>query len=107
VRPVNDKPETPNAEAQPAIQVAVVDPNNAPVQYIDWIVTGGHGPSEGTVNVVLAAVDYAILTDGKPQAIIQTRLRMSVAAASNLHRFLGNILFAATQATASQSNSLN
>ncbi len=89
------------------IDVAIVDPHNAPVQYVDWIVTGGHGPSQGTVNVVLAAVDYGVLTDGKPQAIIQTRLRMSLAAAANLHRFLGNVLFGATPPTPSQSTSLN
>src|SRR5262245_48079469 len=39
----------------PTIDVVVVDPHHAPVQYVDWIITGGHGPSQGTVNVVLAA----------------------------------------------------
>jgi hypothetical protein len=105
---VNDKPDAPAPTPETsALQVVVVDPHQVPVQYIDWIVTGGHGPSAGTVNVVLAAVDYAMVADGRPQAIIQTRLRMSLAAAANLHRFLGNILFAATPATAAQSTSLN
>lgn len=100
--------ETPEPKPlAPTIDVAVVDPHDAPVQYVDWIITGGHGPSQGTVNVVLAAVDYAVLSDGKPQAIIQSRLRMSLAAAANLHRFLGNILFAATPTPPSQSTSLN
>jgi hypothetical protein len=81
--------------AAPNLEVVVVDPNNAPVQYVDWIVTGGVGPAAGVVNIVLAALDYTVVADGKPQAIVQSRLRMSVTVAMNLHRFLGGILSAA------------
>ena len=108
---MNDKPDPPKpaiaGSAPGALEVVVVDPHNAPVQYVDWIVTGGHGPAQGTVNVVLAALDYTVVTDGRPQAIVQTRLRMSVSAAANLHRFLGNILFAAAPTAPVQSTSLN
>jgi hypothetical protein len=103
---VNEKPDQPSPPPS-ALEVVVVDPHNAPVQYVDWIVTGGVGPALGTINVVLAAVDYAVTTDGKPQAIVQTRLRMSLTAAANLHRFLGGILFAATPAPPAQATSLN
>jgi hypothetical protein len=101
-----DKP-TPTV---PAFEVVVVDPNNAPVQYFDWIATGGRGPAGGTLNLVLAAIDYAIMTDGKPQAIVQARLRMSVNAAMNLHRFLGELLTGtgdAPSAPKPPSNTLN
>ena len=86
-----EKPDRPTPTA-PAFEVVVVDPNHAPVQYVDWIVTGGRGPAGGTINLVLAAIDYAIMVDGKPQAIVQTRLRMSVNAAANLHGFLAALL---------------
>ena len=93
--------------AAPTLEVVVVDPHQAPVQYVDWIVTGGIGPAAGVVNVVLAALDYGVMTDGKPQAIVQTRLRMSVNVATNLHRFLGSILFAAEPPSPAQSTKLN
>ena len=91
--PEQDEPKA--GAVATASDVVVVDPHHAPVQYVDWIVTGGAGPAAGMVNVVLAALDYTMITDGKPQAIVQTRLRMSVNAAANLHRFLGTILTAA------------
>jgi hypothetical protein len=103
---MDEKPDQPAHSPSP-LEVIVVDPHNAPVQYVDWIVTGGVGPALGTINVVLAAVDYAITTEGKPQAIGQTRLRMSLTAAANLHRFPGGILFAATPAPPVQATSLN
>src|SRR5262249_36631646 len=88
-----------------SLEVVIVDPHNATVQYVDWIVTGGVGPAAGMVNVVLAALDYTVVADGKPQAIVQSRLRMSVTVAMNLHRFLGGILFAAEPSA--QSTKLN
>ena len=87
--------ETKPASPAPVLEVMVVDPHNAPIQYVDWIVTGGVGPAGGVVNVVLAALDHTVVTDGKPQAVVQSKLRMSVTVAMNLHRFLGGILSAA------------
>jgi hypothetical protein len=77
----------------PSLEVIVVDPNKLPVQYVDWIVTGGLG-GNGVLNLALAAVDFTILVDGKLQAVVQTKLRMSVPTATNLHRFLGELLTA-------------
>jgi hypothetical protein len=91
--------------AAPAQEVVLVDPHQVPVQYVDWIVTGGPGPAPGTLNVDLAAIDYAYTRDGRPQAILQARLRMSLSTAANLHRFLGELLTAATPQP--QSMSLN
>jgi hypothetical protein len=94
------------AAAEP--QVAVVDPHHIPVQYVDWIVTGGLG-SHGILNLALAALDFTAMVDGKPLAIIQSRLRMSVSTATNLHLFLGDLLASAgsTPVVKPPSNVLN
>jgi hypothetical protein len=103
---VTDKNEQPETAMPAQPQVVVVDPHHAPVQYVDWIVTGGPGPASGTINVVLAAVDYAMTgIDGRPQAIVQSRLRLSLGTAASLHRFLGDPLTAASPKP--QSNTLN
>lgn len=101
---MTDKPDE-TEPAAPASDVIVVDPHDVHVQYVDWIVTGGLGPAAGTLNVVLAALDYTVTSGGRPQAIVQSRLRMSTSVAANLHRFLGGILFAPTPPP--QSNTLN
>ena len=94
-----DKPEATVETPQPTI----VDPHNVTIQYVDWIVTGGIG--NGVVNVVLAALDYSIMVDGVPRAVIQTRLRLNTTVATSLHRFLGEILTGASPKP--QSNKLN
>lgn len=72
------------------MRVSVIDPHNVPIQYFDWIVSGGSGA--GIVNVALAAIDHGIATNEAPRVILQAKLRMNVTVAANLHRFLGELL---------------
>jgi hypothetical protein len=87
--------------ANPKLSPVLVDPHLAPVQFVDWIVTSGTGPSPGTCNIDLAALDYGPSIEGQPRAILQCRLRMSFKTAANIHNALTAILLAAQPAQGS------
>jgi hypothetical protein len=73
-------------------RLEVVDPNNVPVTFTDWIVTGGM--FEGVVNLTLGTIDHSLKRSDHELAriIIAIRLRCSHQFAIKLHSALGNIL---------------
>ena len=88
--------------ADPAERPEVVDPNNAPVIYVDWVVTGG--VFEHVVNLTLGTADHALKqsNDDLARVIIAARLRCSDEFAFRLHRTLGDILGIARSPDAKQ-----
>ncbi|MCV2448893.1 hypothetical protein [Paracoccus sp. DMF] len=79
----------------------VVDPDNTTVQFVDWVVTGGH--FEGVVNIALGTIDHSRKERDEDFAhiVVASRLRMSVPFAARLHHFLGDLLANAAQPEAS------
>jgi hypothetical protein len=80
--------ELPDAAKSPEI----VDPNNVPVVYVDWAITGGL--HDGTLNVSLGTIDHSLNPPDVKQGrvIVASRLRCSQAFATRLHQILGEIL---------------
>jgi hypothetical protein len=70
----------------------VVDPNNVPVVFIDWFITGGS--HEGVINVALGTIDHSMIASEGDLAnvIVGARLRLTQDFASRLHGALGDIL---------------
>ena len=86
----------------PAARPEIVDPNNAPVIYVDWVVTGG--VFERVVNLTLGTVDHALKKseDDLAKVIVAARIRCSDQFALRLHRTLGDILGIARSPDAKQ-----
>ena len=76
----------------PAQRPEIVDQNNVPVVFVDWIITGGM--HDGVVNITLGTIDHAILgaSDGLARIVIGARLRFSRGFAVRLHKVLGDFL---------------
>jgi hypothetical protein len=70
----------------------IVDPNNVPVVFTDWMITGGS--FEGVVNLSLGTIDHSLKRpeDAFARVIVSVRLRCSKAFALNLYNALGQIL---------------
>src|SRR5947209_4369728 len=70
----------------------VVDPFNAPVLFVDWIVTGGI--SENVVNMTLGTVDHSLRRsdDELARVLVATRLRCSREFALRLYHALGSLI---------------
>jgi len=83
-----EKPPPAPAPQRPEI----VDSHNAPVIFVDWLVTGGM--FNDVINVTLGAVDHSLKRSDEDLArvMIGARLRFSRAFGLGLHRALGDIL---------------
>lgn len=70
----------------------IVDPNNVPVTFVDWFITGGE--FEGVINVALGTIDHSMKKSPEDWArvIVASRLRFSREFAMRLHTVLGNVL---------------
>ncbi len=81
-------------EQLPAAQehVEIVDPNNVPVVFVDWLVNGGQ--FEGVINVALGTIDHSLNPPGAKfgRVIVGSRLRLTKEFAGRLHKVLGDIL---------------
>lgn len=73
-------------------QPKVVDPHHVETAFVDWLVTAG--AYDGVVNLTLGALDhaFAIPPDGLADAVITSRLRMSMVTAERLYNVLGGLL---------------
>ena len=70
----------------------IVDPNNVPVVFIDWFITGGE--HEGVMNLALGTIEHSLKQSNEEMArvIVASRLRCTRDFATRLHRVLGDIL---------------
>ena len=73
-------------------RLEVVDPHNAPIQFVDWIVTGGM--FQNVLNVTLGTIDHSMKESNEESArvVVATHLRMPREFATIVHTTLGNIL---------------
>jgi hypothetical protein len=80
--------ELPAAPERPEI----VDPNNIPIVFTDWFITGGQ--NEGVINVALGAIDHSLNLPGAKfgRVVVTSRLRLTKEFAARLHKVLGDIL---------------
>jgi hypothetical protein len=78
--------------AAPVQRPEIVDPRNAPVLFVDWIVSAGM--FEDVVNLSLGSIDHSFVQAETDVAriIIATRLRMSKPFAIRMHRAIGQAL---------------
>ena len=78
--------------APPNQRPEIVDPNNAPVIFADWIVTGG--TFNGVVNLTLGTIDHSLKrsNDELARVMVATRLRFSIPFARALQHALAKIL---------------
>jgi hypothetical protein len=76
----------------PAQLPEIVDPNNVPVVFADWFITGGE--HAGIINIALGTIDHSLKKPEDPLArvLVASRLRISHDFAVHLHKLLGNIL---------------
>ena len=70
----------------------IVDPNNVPVVFVDWMITGGL--HSGVLNLALGTIDHSLNRPRAKQAriVVASRLRCSRDFAVGLHKLLGDIL---------------
>jgi hypothetical protein len=76
----------------PAQLPEIVDPNNVPIIFADWFITGGL--YEGVVNLSLGTIDHSLKKpeDELARVVVASRLRLSRDFAARLHKVLGNML---------------
>ena len=76
----------------PAQLPEIVDPDNVPVVFADWFITGGE--HAGVLNIALGTIDHSLKKPEDPLArvLVAARLRLTKDFAAHLHTVLGNIL---------------